>query len=161
MRQAKRRAGLHGGEDAGVHLRLRGVGDEQHHEVGLGDDVEGLAERAVLLGEATRAPLRWTARRGGGRHTLVSMPASFSESRKFWPCAGAGSPADDADGVDALERLGKLLEEVAAAAHDVLALAGDVHELLLENFGVDVEVGVLVAALAATTRRASATAFAA
>ena len=42
--EAEGGAGLHRGEDARVELRLRGVGDEEHDEVGLGDDVEGLAE---------------------------------------------------------------------------------------------------------------------
>jgi len=40
---------LHGGEDARVQLGLSAVADEQQHQVGLGDDVEGLAQRARLL----------------------------------------------------------------------------------------------------------------
>jgi hypothetical protein len=128
---------------AGVHLRLRGVGDEQHHEIRLGDDVEGLAERAVLLGEAARARLLVGLRGGAEADAHLGVHARLLQRvAEVLALRGRlGAPPDDADGVDALERLGKLLEEVAAAAHDVLALAGDVHELLLENLGVDVELG--------------------
>ena len=142
--EAEGGAGLHGGEDAGVHLRLRGVGDEEHDEVGLGDDVEGLAEGAVLLGEAALAGL--LVRLGGGAETDADLGVHASLGEGVAEVLGLGgrlgAPADDADGVDALERLGKLLEEVAATADDVLALAGDIDELLLEDLRVDVELGL-------------------
>mmetsp|Transcript_79567 Transcript_79567/g.192796 ORF Transcript_79567/g.192796 Transcript_79567/m.192796 type:complete len:601 (-) Transcript_79567:30-1832(-) len=141
--EAEGGAGLHGGEDARVHLSLRGIGDEEHDEVGLGDDVEGLAEGAVLLGEAARAGL--VVGLGGRPETDADLGvhAGLLEGvAKVLRLRGRlGAPADDADGVDALERLGKLLEEVAATADDVLALTGDIDELLLEHLGVDVELG--------------------
>ena len=127
----------------GVQLRLRGVGDEEHDEVGLGDDVERLAEGAVLLGEAARAGLVVGL---GGRAEAdadLGVHADLGEGvLEVLRLRGRlGAPADDADGVDALERLGELLEEVAATADDVLTLAGDIDELLLEKLGVDVELG--------------------
>ena len=143
MGEAEGGAGLHGGEDARVHLRLRGVGDEEHDEVGLGDDVEGLAEGAVLLGEAAGAGL--VVGLGGRPETDADLGvhAGLLEGvAEVLRLSGRlGAPADDADGVDALERLGELLEEVAATADDVLALASDIDELLLEHLGVDVELG--------------------
>ena len=103
----RRRAELHGGEDARVHLRLRGVGDEEHDEVRLGDDVEGLAEGAVLLGEVARARSSLDLEEGRVADApWCSCPPRECGSSRL---RGPGAPADD-DRLDAGERLRELLE---------------------------------------------------
>ena len=70
------------------------------------------------------------------RPTLTLMPVPSSESRRF--CAWAGPcerPADDADLLDALERLGQQREQVAAAGDDGLLAVGHLDDAGFEHLG--------------------------
>ena len=58
VRQPERRARLHRRQNARVHLRLRRIGDQQHHQVALRDDVERLPERPVRLVKSNSSRLR-------------------------------------------------------------------------------------------------------
>mmetsp|Transcript_21519 Transcript_21519/g.85568 ORF Transcript_21519/g.85568 Transcript_21519/m.85568 type:complete len:782 (-) Transcript_21519:50-2395(-) len=133
VRQSQRRAGLHRGEDLLVELGLRGVRDEQHHEVRLRDGLEHLAQRAVGFGEANgfgRGPRRRVAPQADLDRDRRAFERFFEVLRLR---GGLRPPADDADLPDPLKRRRQLLEEVAPAAHDLLRRPGELDRLLLEH----------------------------
>ena len=133
--QAQRRAGTEGGEDLLVVLGEGGVGDQQQRHVALADHVVHLAQRAVLLGEADGLGLLHR----GGAFAQADLDLDAGALERFAqvlrlrrPLRG---PADDADLLDAVERLGQQREEVAAAGDDGLFPVGHLDGAGLENLG--------------------------
>ncbi len=126
----------------GCISHLSGVGDEQHNEVRLGDDVQHLAEGAIGLAEASGLGLS----DGGGvqakaNRDLDVHAGSGDRVLQVLRLRGSlGAPADDADRLDVLEGLLQLGELVAASADDELLMAGKLDVLLLEHLGVEVQV---------------------
>jgi hypothetical protein len=93
-------------------------------------------------------------------HTLVSMPASLSESRKFWPCAGAWEPHPMTPMVlmplSASGSFSKRWRPPRTMYSPSPATSTSSFSKILVLMSSS---GVLVAARAATERRASATGF--
>ena len=161
VRQAKRRAGLHGGEDAGVHLACAASEMSSITRSDLAMIVEGLAERAVLLGEAARARLLVGLRGGAEADAHLGVHARLLQRvAEVLALRGRlGAPPDDADGVDALERPGSFSKRwrpprTMYSPSPATSTSSFSKILVLMSSS-----GCVVAALAATTRRASATGF--
>ena len=116
-----------------------GIGDEHDGEVRRLDDVEHLPERAVLGAEAG------LARRGERRRPLAEADGDLDAGpgERVAEVLGLGrtlrAPADDADLVDAFERLGQQRKQVAAAAHDGFLGPRHLDDLLLEDLRLEVE----------------------
>mmetsp|Transcript_25254 Transcript_25254/g.63637 ORF Transcript_25254/g.63637 Transcript_25254/m.63637 type:complete len:468 (+) Transcript_25254:613-2016(+) len=141
VRQAQGGAGLHGGQDARVQLGLGSVGDEQNDHVAVGDDVKDLAQGALLLGEVALLRLGRAGRAGAQANADLNVHARLRErlAHVLRLRGRLGAPADDADLLDAGERLRQRGELVAAAADDVLLGVGKLGQLLLKHLGVEVD----------------------
>jgi hypothetical protein len=133
--EAERRAGPEGGEDLLVVLGEGCVGDQQQRHVALADHLVHLAQGAVLLAEAHGLGLL----HGGGAFAQADLDLDARALERLPQVLGLRralrGPADDADLLDAVERLGQQLEEVAAALDDGLFAVGHLDGTGLENLG--------------------------
>ena len=139
VRQAERGAGLEVGEDLLEERGLGGIGDQEDDEVGLGDDVEHLAEGPGVLGEPGLT---------GGVHgrragTQADLHRDVGAGQRIAQVLGLGgtlgAPADHADLRHAVERLGQQGKQVATAAHDGLLGPRHLDDLLGEDLRLEVE----------------------
>ena len=133
MRQAERRSWLERVEDLLVQLRLRGVGDEEDREVVTANDIKHVAERAFLLAEARSAGV-------GERLRALAQPDDDLDARALERLAQIlrlrrtlRAPADDADLLDARERLRQQAEQVPAAPKEALLHSVELDRLHVEE----------------------------
>ena len=137
VRQPEGRTRLQRLEDARVELRLRGVGDEQDHQVRLRDDVEHLSQRLVVLAEVGCPGLLERRRSGaqadGDLDGLAQRVAEVLRLR-----APLRPPTDDADPAHPAQRRRQKRQQVPAAPYDPLSAVGEVDQLLVEDAGLEV-----------------------
>ncbi len=135
--KSKGGAGLHGGEDFLVQFGLGGIGNQQHDQVGVLDNLEHLSEGAIFFAETNGLGLF----EGGG--SLTESDGDLDVGTGFLQGIGhvlglggsLGSPSDNTNILDALESLGKEGEEVTSSLHDGLLRVGEINFRNFENFG--------------------------
>src|SRR5712692_2956432 len=132
VRQAERRARLQRVEDLPVQLRLRGIGDEKDGEVVAANDVQHLAQRVVLLAEARRARVRERLRALAQSDDDLDARALERFAQVLRLRGALRAPADNADLLDARERLRQQAEQMAPAAKEAL-----LHTVELDRFDVE------------------------
>ena len=103
------------------------------------DDVEHLAQRAVLLGEAGLARLRHRRRAVAQADLDLDAGALERVAQVLRLRRPLRAPADDADLLDAREGLGQQREQVAAALDDLLGAIAHLHGVDLENLRAEIE----------------------
>ena len=133
VRQAECRARLQRVEDLPVQLRLRRIGDEEDGEVVAANYIEHVAQRAVLLCEAGRPSVsdRLRALAQPDDNLDASALERFAQVLRLRRALRA--PADDADLLDARERLRQQAEQVPAAAKEALLHAVELDRLHVEE----------------------------
>ena len=135
VRETERDARAQVLEHLAEELRLSGVRDQEQHEVRLAHHLEHLPERAVRLGEArllgglrrARARAQADLHLDAGALERVTQVLSLRRALR--------APADDADLLDARERLREQGEQVAAAAHDLLRVRAELELVDGEDLG--------------------------
>mmetsp|Transcript_35731 Transcript_35731/g.79489 ORF Transcript_35731/g.79489 Transcript_35731/m.79489 type:complete len:676 (+) Transcript_35731:58-2085(+) len=133
---------LHGGQDAGVQLSLGSIGNQQDDKVAAGDDIEHVTQSASGLGEANSLSLsdggRVHAQTNGDLDVQASLLNGVTQVLGLgW---GLGSPSNNTNALDALESILQQRVLIAATTNNVLLAASEVHQLLLEHLGVEVQV---------------------